>query len=108
MRTRETATALAVAFGIDTTAITLDHRVYHANAEQILEVLRETPEAVRTLVVIGHNPAVSTLASGLSGGAVRNDLTPLGAVALRPSSTSWVDLDFGAGTTLTHVDPATI
>ncbi|MGZ6793531.1 MAG: SixA phosphatase family protein [Mycobacteriales bacterium] len=39
-----------------------DERVYDATAEELLEVLRETPDGVGVLVLVGHNPGVERLA----------------------------------------------
>ncbi|MGH6655288.1 MAG: SixA phosphatase family protein, partial [Actinocrinis sp.] len=43
-----------------------DDRMYAASGATLLTVLRETPENVRGLVVVGHNPAMHDLALGLA------------------------------------------
>ncbi len=47
-----------------------DSRVYEASAEELLPVLRGVPAEVRTLMVIGHGPAIPDLVELL---AVRRD-----------------------------------
>ncbi len=42
-------------------------RIYEAPAERLLEVVRETPGAVRTLLLVGHNPGSEDLARRLVG-----------------------------------------
>jgi phosphohistidine phosphatase len=46
-----------------------DRRVYDASADDLLDVATEAPTAVRTLLVVGHNPAIQELAVGLAGSA---------------------------------------
>ncbi|MGH3295923.1 MAG: SixA phosphatase family protein [Trebonia sp.] len=46
-----------------------DDRVYEADAVQLLEMIRRTPEPVRTLLVVGHDPALPGLALTLAAAA---------------------------------------
>lgn len=45
----------------------VDERVYAASADRLLSVLREVPDEVRTVLLIGHNPGMEQLASRLAG-----------------------------------------
>ena len=56
-RTRETWEELATAFSAPPPA-THDDRLYNASPELILDVIRETGRASRTLLLIGHNPGL--------------------------------------------------
>lgn len=56
-----------------------DTRIYLAPAEQLLEMLRETPDTVSTLLAVGHNPGFSDLAILLAGAGVAGDLARLRA-----------------------------
>ena len=44
-----------------------DPRLYEASAKAMLEVIRETDAAVRTLLLVGHNPGMQELALKLNG-----------------------------------------
>jgi phosphohistidine phosphatase len=44
-----------------------DDRVYEASAGGLLSVINETPDEVRILLVVGHNPAIENLAGLLAG-----------------------------------------
>ncbi|WP_348788434.1 histidine phosphatase family protein [Leifsonia sp. NPDC080035] len=48
----------------------LDDRVYAASTDQLLDVLGDVPDDVRTVVLVGHNPGMEQLASLLAGDAV--------------------------------------
>ena len=56
-RTRETWERLATALSAPPPAA-FDDRLYNAGPELILDVIRETVGAARTLLVIGHNPGL--------------------------------------------------
>jgi phosphohistidine phosphatase len=63
-RTRETWTLLAAAMG-KTPPVTFDERIYDAEPETILQVVKETGPETGTLMVIGHNPGFQELAAML-------------------------------------------
>ena len=44
-----------------------DDRVYEASADRLLGLVRDVPDDVRTLVLVGHNPGMEQLASLLAG-----------------------------------------
>ena len=45
----------------------IDDRVYAASDDELLAVLRELPDCVATVVLVGHNPGIEDLASRLTG-----------------------------------------
>ncbi len=49
--------------------VRLDDRVYQASAAQLLSLIRREPPAAKTLLVVGHDPAVPGLALTLAGAA---------------------------------------
>ena len=66
-RTRETWAALAEAAGWEV-AGDYDQGLYAAGPETALDILRGAPDAARTLVLVGHNPTVASLAQLLDDG----------------------------------------
>lgn len=48
-------------------ALRSDERVYDATAEQLLTLVRELPEQVGSVAVVGHNPGLELLAALLAG-----------------------------------------
>ncbi|WP_225839120.1 histidine phosphatase family protein [Streptomyces sp. NK08204] len=51
-----------------------DRRLYGATAHEVLEVVRETPAEVETLLVIGHNPGLEDLVLQLAGDGLDDTL----------------------------------
>ena len=75
-----------------------DERVYEASPDDLLEVIRETPADVQTLVLVGHNPGIERLALSLDDSDEARDLTtsgmPTSAVAVFEVD-GWADLSAG-------------
>ncbi|MBX6426884.1 MAG: histidine phosphatase family protein [Variibacter sp.] len=61
-RARETCDLIVPAFDRPP-PVAVEARVYEAPAKALLEVVRETPPEVHTLLMIGHNPGIQELAS---------------------------------------------
>ena len=66
-RTQETWTEVRTASG-STAEVEVSEAMYGAEPETILLALQELPEEARTVVFVGHNPAVWQLAGLLSDG----------------------------------------
>ena len=64
-RTRQTLEAVC-AGGVSVTDAGFDERIYDAGAAGLLDVLREVPDSVRTVLMIGHAPGIPVLASALT------------------------------------------
>lgn len=47
--------------------IELDERIYEATAGTLLEVIKDSPEAAKRLLIVGHNPGFEDLVRNLTG-----------------------------------------
>lgn len=78
-------------------------RLYHAPAETLLEVVRETEDDTKSLMLVGHNPGMHMLAHMLtaSGDPMALDQLavkfPTAAVAVFALSGRWQEARFGTG-----------
>ncbi|KQT94604.1 hypothetical protein ASG49_07070 [Marmoricola sp. Leaf446] len=98
-RTRETWDLLAAALPEAPEAQVRDD-LYSASADTVLDVLRAVPDDVTTLVYVGHNPAVASLAQALEDGepdveafvALSRGFPP-GAAAVLQVPVAWSELD---------------
>ena len=68
--------------------------LYLADAEEILEIIKETSPEVNSVMVFGHNPGFTELVNHLSDLRLPN-LPTSGMVCLQFSSKSWVDIEKG-------------
>lgn len=94
-RTRQTwdRLAAALAAGPDI-EVQYDPRLYLADDDDALDIIGETPDDVRTLLFVGHNPTAQQIASSLTG---QSDLAfPTTAIAVIDLG-SWARLVPGAG-----------
>ncbi|GGQ24391.1 phosphohistidine phosphatase [Streptomyces roseolilacinus] len=81
-----------------------DERIYEASLGELIAVLNETPEEVRDLLLVGHNPGVHALADALAGEADGDILTrmnrsgfPTSALAVLTFDGAWKSVEHGVG-----------
>jgi phosphohistidine phosphatase len=99
VRAQQTWEALADGAGWDLDA-DLDEALYDAGTESALQLLRDVPDHVRTLVVVGHNPAMASLAQLLDDGEGDEEAGtqmalgfPTSALVVFSYDGDWSDLD---------------
>jgi phosphohistidine phosphatase len=106
-RTRETLDRMLPAF--DSPEVLIEAGLYEASAGDLLARLREVPESVDSVLLIGHQPAMQQLALGLAGdgeqlGRLR-DKFPTAAMATLLFMGEWVDLGPGCAELVDYVKP---
>jgi phosphohistidine phosphatase len=69
-----------------------DDRAYAASADQLLDIARELPDDVHTVVLVGHNPGIEVLASLLTGEPVSMRASSLAVIGM---DGPWSTLDHG-------------
>lgn len=81
----------------------IDERVYGNDADLLLDIVRESPAEVQTVVLVGHNPTFGELADDLDDGAgdatAHDELQagfPTSAVAVFELDGDWTDVAPGA------------
>ncbi|MEY9871533.1 phosphohistidine phosphatase [Streptacidiphilus sp. MAP12-33] len=114
-RTRETwalaAAALPPGEGTPTPIVAIEPRLYAADVEELLEVLREVPAEVTTVLVVAHFPGVQGLVLELVGHHDGPDLDRLGekfptaGLAVVKVTSGWAALRRDAGTLTAFVVP---
>jgi len=90
LRARETAVLMAGAMGLGDDAIVTDSRLYHADPSDWLGVIREFPDELQCISVIGHNPALHELSEYLGDLGVEKFPTAA-VVRIRFDIDHWVD-----------------
>lgn len=85
----------------------IESGLYAASAEQLLARLRTLPDAVRTAMLIGHNPALHDLAAGLAGeaGGLSDRKFPTAALATLRFTGPWTGLEWGGAALVSFVRP---
>jgi phosphohistidine phosphatase len=117
-RTRETWTLAAAALARETdrkVPVTFDDRLYASGPGTILGVLAETSPELTSVIVVGHNPEIQALATGLIG---TGDIEPRqklldkfptsGLAVIDFAATEWKTLKRSAGRLHLFVNPRLI
>lgn len=90
----------------DDVALVVTRDLYLAAPDTVVDLVREVDDAVRTLMVVGHNPTTHEVALTLAGGGDPDALDRLGrqyptaALTVLAFGGSWADVAEGAG----HLD----
>ena len=80
----------------------IDDRVYAASGDALVEVVRDLPEDLGTVVLVGHNPALEDLVAELTGAWVS---MPTSALAVLTLPGSWATAGSGSATLSTSGRP---
>ncbi|HEY3559200.1 MAG TPA: histidine phosphatase family protein [Kribbella sp.] len=109
-RTRETWKQVADA-GVTAKDVWYDKRVYNADTDALLDVIREAPAEARTVVVVGHAPGIPWLADELALDGTspeRVELTqkyPTTGLAVLHLTCHWADLAANEADLVEYVVP---
>jgi phosphohistidine phosphatase len=91
-RTLRTAEIVASTWGYPVERIAREQRLYLADPAEILAVIGRQKNSVSTLLVVGHNPALTDLTLQLSPRFDLDDLPTGGVVALDADIDDWAKL----------------
>ena len=98
-RAAQTSDYLAAVLG-ETQPVQWNESIYLATAETLLEILKQLPDELNHVVLVGHNPGMERLVSGLCGGSPDNNVIAMPTAALAHLTvdiTRWSQLRWGIG-----------
>jgi phosphohistidine phosphatase len=112
-RTRETLEGL----GLLSSTVIVEHRLYGASSDDLIERLRSLPGELGSVMLVGHNPAMQDLVLRLAAGEhrgrgesaerleeIRRKL-PTGALVTLETTDEWAELDVGSAELVDYVRP---
>jgi len=103
-RAQQTAEALAEELLYPWDEIVTEEDLYEADAEEILAVIKKQDEWIDSLMVVGHNPGMTSLANYL-GRADFENVPTTGVLQLRYDIETWSDIDAMEPTTVSFDCP---
>ena len=108
--TRARQTAEIVASAVDFAApLTVEPRIYAADLDTLLAVVRRIPDDVQTAIIVGHNPGFEELAEALAGNAEHGVRLPTSGLAVLDIDVKrWDAVRAGAGRLREVATPRTI
>ncbi|WP_400193286.1 SixA phosphatase family protein [Hymenobacter sp. B81] len=65
--------------------------IYHADVDQLVDIIRELPDEAETVLLVGHNNTISDTASALSPTAL-NEMGTAAVVCLHFHADRWADV----------------
>ena len=112
LRALETAELVFPALGDDDLPFVVDRRLYQADPEDVVSIVRELDDDVPSVMVVGHNPTLHDLALELltpedeAGHARLDQGFPTAALAVvRLPAPRWAEASFGSGELVTVFTP---
>ncbi|MBN2275479.1 MAG: histidine phosphatase family protein [Bacteroidales bacterium] len=103
-RALHTALIFTRVFGLSAGKIRIDEGLYESCVSYCLEKIRETDEAITTLMIFGHNPDFTDLANQFLTETISN-LPTAGTVRLEFSADTWKNVDRSNLTKHTFIFP---
>ena len=91
VRALRTAVAVTAAIGYPDTAIVLNHHIYHAGVDGLLNLVHTFDDALNWVALVGHNPGLTELSGQLTSDGPDNVPTA-GVVELRFDVSKWQDI----------------
>ena len=91
-RALKTAKIFCNEMEVDVNIILIERDLYDAGRKDILNVIHELDDTVRTAMIFSHNPGLTDLANFLTKGEVY-DLPTSGIVSLNCTISNWSELD---------------
>ncbi|MDP5311076.1 SixA phosphatase family protein [Streptomyces poriferorum] len=111
VRTRETW-KLAVHEMPERPRTVYEERLYEASLGELIALINETPDDVRDLLIIGHNPGMHAVADALAGGTQGDALArmtrggfPTSAFAVIELPGTWKSVEHGVGKLVEYWTP---
>jgi phosphohistidine phosphatase len=102
-RTRQTWRRVSKELGGEP-ELSVERRLYRADSDDLIEIIRETVEQVATLMYVGHNPAAAELVGLLT--ETEPDF-PTAAIAVIAVSADWAGAAPGTGRLVASWSPKT-
>ena len=75
--------------------IQFEHGIYHAYANELLDIVQALPEEAERVMLVGHNPGFEMLVEQLCGGAVRMPTAAIAYIWL--SAANWAEVEVETG-----------
>ena len=110
-RVKQTVDHLCQQIGIDSRTVEYDKRIYEADQNHLLNMLKETNSLTTRLLMVGHNPSFSDLLNFLCSDSTHPTVDrsmSSAALAVITLKAPWSALDQGSGELMSLIQPHTL
>ncbi|MEP1032819.1 histidine phosphatase family protein [Ekhidna sp.] len=104
-RTKETAVNLVEELGMNEGLIDYKDIIYNASVRELLEVLNEVSDEIKSVAIIGHNPTITFFGEYLSASIIGN-MEPSGVVTIKIEKLKWSEISQGTGIFVDYYHPS--
>jgi phosphohistidine phosphatase len=104
IRTKTTAISFAKGFGLDEKSVQFNEGIYERGSKYLINLLSEIDDKYQTVILFGHNPDMTSLASYFSGQYFDNVPT-CGIVAIEFDFDNWKKIENTNGKLLFYEYP---
>jgi phosphohistidine phosphatase len=104
VRAQKTAELLAEGLLGDLNKISIHPEIYETNVPNILSVLYSLPEHVNEIVIVGHNPTITEMASYFSEKRLM-DFSTSAVFGVEIQTTDWTEIHTAKRNTLFYINP---
>lgn len=91
IRTQATAQLITTNMSDPSTNITIEPSIYHATDDDLFTILRNLPQSIKRVALVGHNPTISWFASSLTNSKI-DAFSPCTIAAFQFELENWADL----------------
>lgn len=95
-RALETSRIICSEIGYPENKVQRKEELYHADEDEILEVIQEVSDQHKSLMLFGHNPGLTFFVNEMTSENIYN-IPTCGIVAIELEVERWQDLDFDQG-----------
>lgn len=106
-RARKTAELAAAGLGFDAASVRYTDRLYHASASTMLDVLADIGEGADEVILVAHNPGITSLANRIASDARIDNLPTAGFFFVAADVDNWHDFADFAGRLVFFAAPKT-
>ena len=96
MRTMQTSRIVAKEAGYNEENILANSAIYLSQEDDVLEIIKQTGDAVDSLLLTGHNPTISGLAGKLTG-SFHQSMQTAALMAIAFDVKSWKEINYRKG-----------
>ncbi len=100
LRAKTTALLIAKEIGYDEDSIAFDESIYESSTQNIINIINSVSDEVKSLAIVGHNPALTDVINVLSGSGRLDNLPTMGVFAIKFDFNSWKDVNYNSGEVL--------
>ena len=111
IRAKQTIDHVCQQIGMDSGTVEYDKRIYEADQNHLLNMLKETNSLTTRLLMVGHNPSFSDLLNFLCSDSTHPSVDrsmSSAALAVITLKAPWSALDQGSGELMSLIQPHTL